>query len=226
MDLWRITIDSQQTGTKCEVYFTTDSSLADAGAITKYNPFPVGYVYISTVSTNPGTIFGGTWEQMTDTFLVAAGTTYTAGSTGGRSSNTLKAKVAPHTLKVNELPTHNHGMTGLALSSPNTSFFVLTTALWDGTALLGWGDFTEGGAFTHQIANYNDRNLKKNNRGWTLGVNDYGSPTTETGNNESHSHQMCLAVNKDTMKEETMKKKAVEIKKVVEIEETVKGTKM
>ena len=35
-----------------------------------------------------------------------------ADSTGGRSSNTIKAKVVPHEITVNELPSHSHDMTG------------------------------------------------------------------------------------------------------------------
>ena len=45
--------------------------------------YPVGSTYISFNSTNPNTLFGGTWEQIKDTFLLAAGDTYTAGTTGG-----------------------------------------------------------------------------------------------------------------------------------------------
>lgn len=47
--------------------------------------YPIGSVYISTTSTNPSTLFGGGWQQIKDTFLLAAGSTYTAGATG--SSN-------------------------------------------------------------------------------------------------------------------------------------------
>ena len=62
--------------------------------------YPVGSVYISTSSTNPSSLFGfGTWEQIKDTFLLAAGSTYTAGSTGGEAS---------HKLTSSEMPSHTH----------------------------------------------------------------------------------------------------------------------
>lgn len=61
--------------------------------------FPVGYIYLSVSDADPGTLFGGTWERIQDTFLLAAGSTYAAGKTGGE---------AEHTLVENEIPSHNH----------------------------------------------------------------------------------------------------------------------
>lgn len=45
--------------------------------------YPVGSVYISSQPTDPGTLFGGTWTRIKDTFVLAAGDTYAAGATGG-----------------------------------------------------------------------------------------------------------------------------------------------
>ena len=65
--------------------------------------YPVGAIYISTVATNPSTLFGfGTWTQIKDRFLLSAGDTYEAGSTGGE---------AEHTLTTDEMPSHNHTVT-------------------------------------------------------------------------------------------------------------------
>ena len=64
--------------------------------------YPVGAIYMSTVATNPKTLFGfGTWEQIKDTFLLAAGSTYTGGSTGGEATVTLTTK---------QIPAHNHSI--------------------------------------------------------------------------------------------------------------------
>lgn len=62
--------------------------------------YPIGSIYMSVNNTNPATLFGfGVWEQIQDRFLLSAGSTYTAGDTGGE---------ATHTLTINEMPTHNH----------------------------------------------------------------------------------------------------------------------
>ena len=63
--------------------------------------YPVGAIYISADSTNPGTLFGGVWQKIEDRFLLASGDNYSAGTTGGE---------ATHTLTTQEMPSHNHGI--------------------------------------------------------------------------------------------------------------------
>lgn len=43
----------------------------------------IGELYITLSDENPSVKFGGTWEQIKDTFLLASGDIYSAGSTGG-----------------------------------------------------------------------------------------------------------------------------------------------
>ena len=74
------------------------SSVLNGGGLDAY---PVGSIYMSVNSTSPSTLFGGTWERIQDRFLIAAGSTYKAGGTGGE---------ATHTLTVNEMPAHSHGL--------------------------------------------------------------------------------------------------------------------
>ena len=61
--------------------------------------YPIGSVYMSFNNVSPATFFGGTWEQIKDTFLLAVGDTYTAGQSGGE---------ATHKLIINEMPNHAH----------------------------------------------------------------------------------------------------------------------
>lgn len=74
--------------------------------------YPVGSIYMSVASASPAILFGGTWEQLKDRFLLGAGDTYTAGDTGGSAS---------HTLTTDEMPSHSHTFTGSAVTSGGIS---------------------------------------------------------------------------------------------------------
>ena len=76
--------------------------------------YPVGSIYMSVNATSPASLFGGTWEQLKDRFLLAAGDTYAAGSTGGE---------AQHTLTVNEMPSHRHSSDSYQDGYPNSGLF-------------------------------------------------------------------------------------------------------
>lgn len=61
--------------------------------------YPVGSIYMAVNNINPSNFFGGKWEQIKDRFLLACGSTYNNGATGGE---------AQHTLTINEMPSHKH----------------------------------------------------------------------------------------------------------------------
>lgn len=61
--------------------------------------YPIGSIYTSVNAINPSTLFGGTWQQLKDRFLLGAGDNYSAGATGGAST---------HTLTIDEMPIHTH----------------------------------------------------------------------------------------------------------------------
>lgn len=63
------------------------------------NVYPIGSIYMNVNSTNPGTLFGGTWEQIQGRFLLGMSSSYPAGSQGGEAS---------HTLTTEEMPIHGH----------------------------------------------------------------------------------------------------------------------
>lgn len=71
----------------------------DAAAPIWQKMYPVGSIYMSVSSTSPATLFGGTWEQIQERFLLGAGSSYAAGSTGG---------AATVTLTVSQIPSHSH----------------------------------------------------------------------------------------------------------------------
>ena len=61
--------------------------------------YPVGAYYISSNSTSPATLFGGTWVQIQNRMILAAGSSYSVGATGGSATKTLTT---------NNLPSHSH----------------------------------------------------------------------------------------------------------------------
>lgn len=63
--------------------------------------YPVGSVYISFNATDPSTLFGGTWQRLKDTFLLANGESYAPNTTGGSSTK----KIA-----IDNLPSHSHSI--------------------------------------------------------------------------------------------------------------------
>lgn len=63
--------------------------------------YPIGSIYMSVNSTNPSELFGGEWKRIQDRFLLASGTTYTNGSTGGSATVTLTANQSG-------VPQHTH----------------------------------------------------------------------------------------------------------------------
>lgn len=67
--------------------------------------YPIGSIYMSVNSTNPSTLFGGTWEQIEDRFLLACGTKHSNGSTGGSEDAVVV--------------THTHSTTGTYVLTTN-----------------------------------------------------------------------------------------------------------
>lgn len=76
--------------------------------------YPVGSIYISTNDINPSTLFTGTWEKIENRFLLASGSSYQLGSTGGE---------ATHKLTINEIPSHTHNASAgqFISTSPNVT---------------------------------------------------------------------------------------------------------
>lgn len=90
------TASTSRTITGRRVDYIQDKTLEKA--------YPVNSIYISTISTNPNTLFGfGTWVAYGEGRVIvgkaASGTFSTAGATGGAET---------HTLTTAEIPSHTH----------------------------------------------------------------------------------------------------------------------
>ena len=70
------------------------------------NEHPVGSYYWSDDPTSPASLFGGTWLAVEDVFVLAAGTVYSAGATGGAATVALN--------DVKYIPAHDHGNKSLS----------------------------------------------------------------------------------------------------------------
>ena len=77
--------------------------ISDAETRAKLAAHPVCSLYWSSQSTDPATLFGGTWSRVKDKFILAAGDTYSNGNTGG---------AATVTLDTTKIPSHSHTIGG------------------------------------------------------------------------------------------------------------------
>lgn len=113
--------------------------------------YPIGSIYMSVNSTNPGTLFGGTWQRIQNQFLLAAGSSYAAGSTGGAATVTLNVNQIPaHTHRVNDSVWMNVGGNKNIYFNPDSpgTYFINDVAN-GGRSSTGWTTYTAGGSQAH-----------------------------------------------------------------------------
>ena len=95
---------------------------------------PVGSLYWSSDNTSPATLFGGTWTQISDTFILAAGSSHAIGSSGGQESTSLGATNLPSftasvsgtaaaTQFYTDYDSHNHTMTDRTIYSGGGTYY-------------------------------------------------------------------------------------------------------
>lgn len=96
-------------------YNTTTQTWENASSITNLDSahilnqiHPIGSIYLSTSEISPASIFGGSWEQIEDVFLLGAGAQFAANEIGGE---------ATHTLTIDEIPSHYHTSHGINIAT-------------------------------------------------------------------------------------------------------------
>lgn len=96
-----VTLDAADVGALGSSATAADSAKLGGESLSgvMLKAYPVGSIYMSTDATSPASLYGGTWEQIKDRFLLGAGDTYSNGGTGGESSVTLATS---------QIPAHNH----------------------------------------------------------------------------------------------------------------------
>lgn len=129
------------------------------------NQWPIGSIYISTTSTSPATLFGGTWSQYGQgRVLLGAGSatdsrgetrSFTAGATGGEYE---------HEITIQETPEHKHA---------------------------GWGESSSGNGLGWGVATqYNRNNMGSAKTDW----DNYLYYSSPVGENEAHNNMQPYMV--------------------------------
>lgn len=96
-------------------------ALSDLTILTALDIYPIGAIYLSVVSTDPSTYFGGTWVRVgegrmlvghstTDSTFEASSNDFSTQNTGGATSKTLS---------VSEMPAHSHHLLKYSFSDGN-----------------------------------------------------------------------------------------------------------
>ena len=137
--------------------------------------YPVGAYYMSSDSTSPAVLFGGTWTQIQNRFIFAAGSGYSVNSTGGSATKTLVT---------DNIPSHSHSC-GSAGSHTHTrgTMNITGSAPTDVSANSGYsGAMYYGGGITASSASSED------NKAFKINFDASRNCSGATSSNGSHSH--------------------------------------
>ena len=169
-------VDSLQEQTNDRTNAPSIRAVKDAVNNNWLSIYPIGSIYMSVNNIDPSLVFGGTWSQIKDRFLLACGDTYNNGETGGAANHTPSGTVGNHTLTVNEMPAHTHVVEGGTLPLPSGRYIAT-----------GWEDFgvTEGAASNTRITDGS-------------GGLDVEGTAKSTGGGQAHNHTFTGA-SADTM---------------------------
>lgn len=87
--------DSAKLGGVAADSYALKSDIPEDSGADFLSIYPVGSIYMSVNSASPASLFGGTWEQLKDKFLLGAGDSYAAGATGGAATVNIAANNMP-----------------------------------------------------------------------------------------------------------------------------------
>ena len=175
---------------------------------------PVGSYYWSEDSTNPADLFGGTWVQIKDKFIIAVGDNHTVGTSYGSNTKDISHThsighthgvpgvahthtTGNHTLTVAEMPSHTHSQNahyhaGLSYASPDgggNTCVVSTTYDSTGCIELGWSRSNTGYPYDNVYTKYSTATNNNTGGGGTHNHGNTGSttPSSTTTNSQSTS---------------------------------------
>lgn len=131
--------------------------------------YPIGSIYMSVNSTNPGSLFGGTWtawgQGRVPVGVSTSGTFNTVEKTGGSET---------HKLTVAQMPSHTHTQNSHRHN-------------YGRPALFGGENNDDGSIFTPRYSGRTSSQYKGNSNGWT--EMSYTTATNQnTGGGEAHNN--------------------------------------
>lgn len=169
------------TISKAKLDFNPDTSYAP------YFTFPVGYVYISTDSTNPASIFGyGTWTAFAQGQVLVGldpndSSFNTSQGTGGAKTVAAAGTVSQPTFTGSALSAHTHSVTSNVTVANHTP--TQPTVAWpagvptaSGTAVASHASHTH--TYTDVVNHTHPHNLQGSTTGSTTGTNVMASTAT------------------------------------------------
>lgn len=119
--------------------------------------YPVGAIYMSVSSTNPGTLFPGTtWTALQDRFLVGAGNSYAVNATGGHKDLQSHTHSIPALSGTAAASTHSHIVTTKTTTYAQGSQSAWRCLSWPGTntdysQTVYTNNGTADGSHTHSV---------------------------------------------------------------------------
>ena len=132
-------VDNLQTQTNERTNAPSIHAVREAIKSNWLSIYPIGSIYMSVNTLDPSVIFGGTWVQVKDKFLLASGDTFANGETGGEIN---------HTLTVSETPAHTHNVVGgtVPVSGRYVNYATVDVSFGSGTGEAKTASYiTEGG---------------------------------------------------------------------------------
>ena len=134
--------------------------------------YPVGSIYMSVVNVSPASFLGGTWQAIEQgRMLMAAGSSWQAGTTGG---------AAYHALTVQEMPAHDHSATETAAGGHTHE-----ASTGSAGAHAHSGSALEAGAHAHNASTGTAGSHDHASSMGTAGAHTHGASTAAAGD---HAH--------------------------------------
>ena len=142
----------QVDGNSYTIDATTLNGRPASDYLLKSEVYPVGSIYISLNSTNPSSIFGGTWEQIKGRFLLGVSSSHPVNQKGGEEK---------HTLTVNEMPSHTHSL--VKDSRLDTVFHINNASFGGASSMSGnggdWLRWNPGESYSYTGGNQSHNNM-------------------------------------------------------------------